>query len=452
VEGQVGVAAISKRLRYEVMRRDGHACYYCGRKPPEVKLTVDHVVPVALGGTDEPSNLVSACGDCNSGKTSSSPDAPVVAAVADNAAAWASAVQVAAETMRTEVAAGTQACEQFDETWSRLLGNAPRSDDWCRSVEAFVRNGLPIEVLQNCVSIAAASRAPAYAKWRYMCKVAWARLGEIQERASASRGAPPPDDEETPPEVTRGRADLACELLGDLSLSEIDRLKAEAREERQAETEDEQHIEAAHIAWRELWVGRDWFHHSILKLLEVLPDGMGHEAMRMARNELYSEQGAEFSKEDFYERAVELLTDRFRYECASDYLAKMPPGHSSEWLDFATNCFTEPDFKGPRRATRFRVTEAATCARWVIENRGWYRDMCSARGKRIPSCPNRAAWLLRTNEFGCCKDATGDDHGHQVCNQHLEKVIDGDMMLTDGSPITASNFFEYVPVATGAPF
>ena len=60
--------AVSKRTRFEVLRRDNHACRYCGRTAPEVKLTLDHVVPVSLGGTDDPDNLVAACHDCNSGE------------------------------------------------------------------------------------------------------------------------------------------------------------------------------------------------------------------------------------------------------------------------------------------------------------------------------------------------------------------------------------------------
>ena len=38
--------AVSKRTRYEVLRRDNHACRYCGASAPDAKLTVDHVLPV----------------------------------------------------------------------------------------------------------------------------------------------------------------------------------------------------------------------------------------------------------------------------------------------------------------------------------------------------------------------------------------------------------------------
>ena len=53
--------AVTKRMRFEILRRDNHACRYCGATAPDVKLAVDHVTPVALGGTDSPDNLVASC-------------------------------------------------------------------------------------------------------------------------------------------------------------------------------------------------------------------------------------------------------------------------------------------------------------------------------------------------------------------------------------------------------
>jgi hypothetical protein len=60
---------ISKRTRFEIFKRDGFRCLYCGKSPPAVILHVDHVLPVAEGGTNEPANLVTACQDCNLGKS-----------------------------------------------------------------------------------------------------------------------------------------------------------------------------------------------------------------------------------------------------------------------------------------------------------------------------------------------------------------------------------------------
>lgn len=63
------VRNISKSLRFDVFQRDGHTCQYCGRKPPDVELEIDHLLPVAEGGTDEFDNLVTSCFDCNRGKS-----------------------------------------------------------------------------------------------------------------------------------------------------------------------------------------------------------------------------------------------------------------------------------------------------------------------------------------------------------------------------------------------
>lgn len=59
---------IPKSLRFEILTRDGYACQYCGAKAPDAVLHVDHVNPRANGGDNSPSNLVTACADCNFGK------------------------------------------------------------------------------------------------------------------------------------------------------------------------------------------------------------------------------------------------------------------------------------------------------------------------------------------------------------------------------------------------
>jgi 5-methylcytosine-specific restriction endonuclease McrA len=51
-------------LRAEVLERDGYTCGYCGRPAQEV----DHRLPLARGGSDNPANLVAACRCCNLAK------------------------------------------------------------------------------------------------------------------------------------------------------------------------------------------------------------------------------------------------------------------------------------------------------------------------------------------------------------------------------------------------
>src|SRR5687768_8195488 len=65
----MGRIQVSKKTRFDVFKRDSFQCAYCGAHPSEtVLLEVDHIHPVADGGTNDIDNLVTACWDCNRGK------------------------------------------------------------------------------------------------------------------------------------------------------------------------------------------------------------------------------------------------------------------------------------------------------------------------------------------------------------------------------------------------
>jgi 5-methylcytosine-specific restriction endonuclease McrA len=53
---------LSKTQRAAVFGRDGRRCLACGsvRNP-----TIDHVIPISQGGTNDPSNLQTLCAGCN---------------------------------------------------------------------------------------------------------------------------------------------------------------------------------------------------------------------------------------------------------------------------------------------------------------------------------------------------------------------------------------------------
>lgn len=48
--------------------RYGNRCLICGRSEPEVKITPDHVVPLALGGSNSIGNIQPLCWGCNARK------------------------------------------------------------------------------------------------------------------------------------------------------------------------------------------------------------------------------------------------------------------------------------------------------------------------------------------------------------------------------------------------
>jgi 5-methylcytosine-specific restriction enzyme A len=68
-----GPRAISPRTRQLVFERDAFRCRRCGCGPRDRRLELDHVQPVALGGTSDISNLQTLCNLCNAGKSDREP-------------------------------------------------------------------------------------------------------------------------------------------------------------------------------------------------------------------------------------------------------------------------------------------------------------------------------------------------------------------------------------------
>jgi len=60
--------SVSKRTRFEVFKRDGFRCVYCGATATDALLEVDHITAVSAGGDDDIENLATSCWSCNAGK------------------------------------------------------------------------------------------------------------------------------------------------------------------------------------------------------------------------------------------------------------------------------------------------------------------------------------------------------------------------------------------------
>jgi hypothetical protein len=171
---------VSKRTRYEVLRRDNHTCRYCGGTAPDAVLTIDHVTPVALGGSDSPENLVACCKDCNAGKTSVQPGSDLVADVKQADIQWAGAMRRAAEITAGQRAELEAYVDAFDHVWGELW--VPM--DYMNSLHALRKAGLPVEDMQDAASIAFHAKH-ADDPFRYFAGVAWNKVTALQEIAKA---------------------------------------------------------------------------------------------------------------------------------------------------------------------------------------------------------------------------------------------------------------------------
>jgi hypothetical protein len=183
--------AVSKHLRYEILRRDNYTCRYCGARGPEVPLTVDHVTPTALGGADTPDNLAAACEPCNTGKAAVPPDAALVADVDATAFRWAAAMKQAAAEMEARDAGRDEYHQTFRTAWDswHYEHNGARRTyeldaEWQPTLDRFRAAGLPANAWPGIVDAAMGSTGvPISNLFRYACGIAWRQVSELQQRA-----------------------------------------------------------------------------------------------------------------------------------------------------------------------------------------------------------------------------------------------------------------------------
>ncbi|MGL5806094.1 MAG: HNH endonuclease [Xenococcaceae cyanobacterium] len=59
---------IPPEVKKYVLERNKYQCQSCGRCDRETKLQIDHIIPLAKGGSNDISNLQTLCSHCNQKK------------------------------------------------------------------------------------------------------------------------------------------------------------------------------------------------------------------------------------------------------------------------------------------------------------------------------------------------------------------------------------------------
>lgn len=186
---------VTPRLRYEILRRDGHRCHYCGLTAAQTTLVIDHVIPRALGGRTVPENLVTSCRRCNAGKSSVPPDAPLVEDVDRDARRWASAIRRAAEARQGERERLVAITKALDAEWSSWTYRpyqgarkkpVPRPDDWDIAVARWVTLGLDLQAISYYLDISMRnSKVHPEKAWVYFAGCCWNGMKDLQDDAKA---------------------------------------------------------------------------------------------------------------------------------------------------------------------------------------------------------------------------------------------------------------------------
>jgi hypothetical protein len=175
--------AISKKTRFEIFKRDGFVCQYCGAHPPSVILHVDHINPVALGGKNDPDNLITACEPCNLGKAARSlADVPK------------SLKQKAAETAeREEQIRGYQAVmdakrsriqddiDRVCEVYERFNPGYTLSDSGAVTVRKFIEELGVHEVIDAMESAYTRPSVRRNGEFRYFCGICWNKIRKNED-------------------------------------------------------------------------------------------------------------------------------------------------------------------------------------------------------------------------------------------------------------------------------
>lgn len=174
--------AISKKVRFDIFKRDGFKCMYCGAHPPSVLLHVDHIRPVADGGGNEDTNLVTACEPCNLGK-SARLLADIPQSLSDKAAAvkereaQIKGYQSVMDGQRLRI---EDDAEIVREVYEQFVDGMTLSDSAMVSVRNFVENLGRHDVVKAMEkAYSRPSRGPG-SQFKYFCGICWTKIREAK--------------------------------------------------------------------------------------------------------------------------------------------------------------------------------------------------------------------------------------------------------------------------------
>lgn len=167
---------LSKKTRFEVFKRDGFTCQYCGQRPPAVVLECDHVIALRAGGQDVEDNLLTACFDCNRGKGARSlkvAPVPIAEKVAmmkerqEQLAEYTAMLQRSRDEMIGHCVSVAMIYEEAFPGWE-LTSSA------MASVGRFLEKLPPIEV-EEAMQLACA-RVEKDRVFKYFCGICWRKI------------------------------------------------------------------------------------------------------------------------------------------------------------------------------------------------------------------------------------------------------------------------------------
>ncbi len=187
--------SISNSTRFEIFKRDRFTCVYCGRTPPTITLQVDHVLPVAAGGSNDDVNLVTSCFECNNGKRDKVlPSRPTTVEFSiEERKERLAQIEEMNQFLVAERKAQEKLVDELGVYWCNALfakgpeaGKYTFNPEQTRSVLLFMKR-LSLEEIYHAMDVAihkfSWSGRQDYKPFRYFCGVCWSKIREAEGTA-----------------------------------------------------------------------------------------------------------------------------------------------------------------------------------------------------------------------------------------------------------------------------
>lgn len=170
---------MSKKLRFEVFKRDCFCCQYCGAKPPTVVLEIDHIHPVSLGGKDDKDNLITACFDCNRGKSdrllSSVPES--LEARAEQMREKQEQIKAYERLLKTIKKQEERKIDLVQNVFQEMYSGFSFSTAFRESVRIFIKR-IPIDQVEEAMRTACGRIESRNDAVKYFCGICWKIIKE----------------------------------------------------------------------------------------------------------------------------------------------------------------------------------------------------------------------------------------------------------------------------------
>ncbi len=171
---------ISKKTRFEVFKRDGFRCGYCGGIPPKVTLEVDHIEPVSKGGLDDPINLITACFECNRGKgavrldqlpLSQKYEVEILIEKEEQAREYHKYVGIREQRINEEIDMVLHILQSIERGGIYKLGNNKER----QSIKTFLKQ-LSFDEVFEAAEIAISRQHTQWYAFKYFCGICWRKI------------------------------------------------------------------------------------------------------------------------------------------------------------------------------------------------------------------------------------------------------------------------------------